>query len=172
MLSGMPRRLAESPRLWISIALAAGGAATAFALGREPPPPAPPEPDIVYCAIPEAVPRCPDARPHEMDTESGIHILTLHDGCGTSSPAADDIVEVRFTGWNLRAERIQAVETASFPLNALIPGFAEVVRGMRAGDKVQAWIPGELAYDSSPDPKLRGTLQFEIELLSFHPPRR
>ncbi len=173
MLSGMPsRRLAESPRLWISIALALGGAATAFALRSDPPPPLPPEPEPMICAIPTAVPRCADARPDEITTASGIRILTIHDGCGTGSPAADDTVEVRFAGWNAKGESIQSTETAHFPLTALIPGFTEVVRGMRVGDKVRAWIPGSLAYDSRPDARLRGTLEFEIELLSFRPPRR
>lgn len=173
MLAGMPsRRLAESPHLWISIALAAGGAAAAFALRSDPPPPPPPEPEIMICAIPEAVPRCADARPEDITTASGIRILTIHDGCGSAMPAPDDIVEIRFAGWNARREVISKEETGRFPLTSVIPGFAEVVRSMRAGDKVRAWIPGPLAYDRRiGDPKLHGTLEFEIELLSFRPPR-
>ena len=162
MLSGMPsRRLAESPRLWVSIALAAGAAAAAFAARRDPPPPPPPEPDIIVCAIP-AVSSC---RPGELTTASGIRIVTVTDGCGSEPPpTAADTVEVEFAGWNARGEPIAHVQTARFPMTALIPGFAEVVRGMRVGDRVRAEIPGSLAFDSREDPKLRGTLTFEIAL--------
>lgn len=162
MLPGMPsRRLAESPRLWISIALAAGVAAAAFAARHDPPPPPPPAPEILVCAIPAA----PACRPGELTTASGIRILTLTDGCGAeSSPLAADTVEVEFAGWNARGEEIAHLQTGTFPLTAVIPGFAEVVRGMRVGDRVRAEIPGPLAYDSRNDPKLHGTLTFEIAL--------
>jgi hypothetical protein len=162
MLSGMPsRRLAESPRLWVSIALAAGAGAAAFAARHDPPPPPPPEPEIIVCAIPAA----PACRPGELTTPSGIRIVTVVDSCGSGPPPiASDTVEVEFAGWNARGERIAHMQTGTFPLTAVVPGFAEVVRGMRVGDRVRAEIPGSLAYDSRNDPKLRGTLTFEIAL--------
>lgn len=174
MLSGMPsRRLAESPRLWISLVLAAGVSTALVAIRRDPPPPPPPEPEITICAIPDVTPRCATPRADDVTTASGIRIVTLHDGCGSGTPAADDVAQVRFAGWNARGESIVAEETGSFPLTAVIPGFTEVVRGMRVGDKVRAWIPGPLAYDNRGlrDPKIAGTLMFEIELISFRPPR-
>jgi len=173
MLSGMPSRLAESPRLWISIALAAGAAAAAFAARRAPPQPPPPEPDIVVCAIPATpVARCPAARAEDMTTESGVRIVTVRDGCSLESAATAATVEVRFTARNARGEEIAKQQTATFPLTSVIPGFADAVRTMRVGDTVRAWIPGHLAYDARPnDPKLHGTLEFEIELVAITYPR-
>jgi hypothetical protein len=175
MLSGMPsRRLAESPHLWISIAVAAG-AATAVAIAARPeappPPPPLPEPEII-CVLPAAPPPCPSARPGELTTESGVRVVTMRDGCGTESAASGGTVEVRFRGWNAAREQIAAESTMTFPLTSVIPGFADAVRTMRVGDTVRAWIPGPLAYDARlNDPKLRGTLEFEIELLAIPHPR-
>ena len=38
---------------------------------------------------------------------------------------------------------------------------------MVVGEKTRFWIPGNLAYDSPPNPGAPGTLVFDVELLSF-----
>ena len=39
---------------------------------------------------------------------------------------------------------------------------------MVVGEKTRFWIPGNLAYDSSPSPGApKGTLVFDVELLSI-----
>ena len=48
----------------------------------------------------------------------------------------------------------------------MIPGWTEGVQLMVVGERRRFWIPGRLAYDSSPDPDSpRGTLVFDIELI-------
>jgi peptidylprolyl isomerase len=59
------------------------------------------------------------------------------------------------------------------PLNQTIPGFAEGVRLMVAGEKRRLWIPAKLAYgeegsnaETTPRQPL-GDLVFDVELVSF-----
>jgi len=55
-----------------------------------------------------------------------------------------------------------------FPLNQVIPGWTEGVQLMVKGEKRRFWIPGNLAYDNSPNPSdPKGTLVFEIELIEI-----
>ncbi|MGD9967348.1 MAG: FKBP-type peptidyl-prolyl cis-trans isomerase [Hyphomonadaceae bacterium] len=63
-------------------------------------------------------------------------------------------------------------EPAEFPLEGVVPGFAEAITNMRPGDEVTATFPGSLGYG----PEGRGpippnaALRFRILLLAFQEP--
>jgi len=57
-------------------------------------------------------------------------------------------------------------QPATFPLNAVIPGWSEGVRLMKKGETRRLWIPEELAYKGRPG-RPQGMLVFDIELLEM-----
>ena len=81
-------------------------------------------------------------------------------------------VEVHYSGWTTDGKMFDSSVArgmpATFPLNGVIKGWTEGVQLMVVGEKTRFWIPGELAYDSSPRPGApKGMLVFDIELLSI-----
>jgi peptidylprolyl isomerase len=85
-------------------------------------------------------------------------------------PKASDSVEVHYTGWTTDGAMFDSSVTrgqaATFPVEAVIPGFREGILLMRPGDKLRVWIPQELAYDGKPS-RPQGMLVFDIELLNI-----
>jgi FKBP-type peptidyl-prolyl cis-trans isomerase len=63
---------------------------------------------------------------------------------------------------------------ATFLVTDLIPGWADALQMMKAGDKWQLFIPANLAYAEFGPPQIppNSTLIFEVELLSFYPPKQ
>jgi FKBP-type peptidyl-prolyl cis-trans isomerase len=118
----------------------------------------PPPPDV---AAPPA-----DA----VKTRSGLYYKVLSPGTGTEHPGPYDIVVARYTGWTTDGKMFDSsvtrISAVSFPVNRVIAGWGEAVQLMVAGEKVRVWIPQKLAYKGK-EPK--GTLVFEIELVSFSP---
>ena len=103
-------------------------------------------------------------------TQNGVSYIVLQDAEGNTSPKVSDTVTVHYTGWTTDGKMFDSSvargEPATFPLNALIPGWQEAVPLMTVGDKYRFWIPGDLAYDSSNRPGApKGMLVFDIELL-------
>ncbi len=108
-----------------------------------------------------------------VTTASGLQyqILTAADG---KKPAADDTVKVHYRGTLLDGTEFDSSyarsEPATFPVNAVIPGWTEALQLMPVGSKWKLWIPSELAYgaggagDKIPP---NATLIFEVELLSI-----
>lgn len=108
-------------------------------------------------------------------TASGLKYQVLKHGTGTVSPKASDTVEVHYEGKLLNGtvfdSSIARGQPATFPLNAVIPGWTEGLQLMKAGDKFKFVIPANLAYGAeSPSPAIppNSTLVFEVELLSIH----
>jgi len=105
-------------------------------------------------------------------TKSGIAYRVLKKGTGKEHPKADSTVEVHYSGWTTDGKMFDSSvargQPATFPLSAVIPGWTEGVQLMVVGEKTRFWIPGNLAYDSSPRPGApKGMLVFDIELLSI-----
>lgn len=103
-------------------------------------------------------------------TQNGVAYIVLEDQATDISPSAADVVTVHYTGWTADGRMFDSSvargEPATFPLNALIPGWQEAVPMMTVGDKYRFWIPGDLAYDSSNRPGApKGMLVFDIELV-------
>lgn len=104
---------------------------------------------------------------------SGLQYEILKEGSG-AKPKATDKVRVHYHGTLINGvvfdSSVERGEPAEFPLNAVIPGWTEILQLMPVGSKWRVVIPSELAYGS------RGagdvirpnmTLIFEIELLDI-----
>ena len=104
---------------------------------------------------------------------SGLQYEIIKEGSG-AKPKATDKVRVHYHGTLINGvvfdSSVERGEPAEFPLNAVIPGWTEILQLMPVGSKWRVVIPSELAYGS------RGagdvirpnmTLIFEIELLDI-----
>ena len=104
---------------------------------------------------------------------SGLQYEIIKEGKG-AKPKATDKVRVHYHGTLINGvvfdSSVERGEPAEFPLNAVIPGWTEILQLMPEGSKWRVVIPSELAYGS------RGagdvirpnmTLIFEIELLDI-----
>ena len=102
---------------------------------------------------------------------SGLQYEIIKEGQG-AKPKATDKVRVHYHGTLINGvvfdSSVERGEPAEFPLNAVIPGWTQILQLMPVGSKWRVVIPSELAYGS------RGagdvirpnmTLIFEIELL-------
>lgn len=104
---------------------------------------------------------------------SGLQYEIIKEGSG-AKPKSTDKVRVHYHGTLINGvvfdSSVERGEPAEFPLNAVIPGWTEILQLMPVGSKWRVVIPSELAYGS------RGagdvirpnmTLIFEIELLDI-----
>ncbi len=104
-------------------------------------------------------------------TESGLAYRIIDEGSG-DPPAASDTVEVHYEGSLIDGEVFDSSrergETATFPLNRVIPGWTEGLQLIAPGGRIELVIPSELAYgDQGSPPTIPGgaTLIFEVELI-------
>ena len=106
-------------------------------------------------------------------TESGIYIIELKKGTGSSSPKPTDIVVANYSGKLLNGEVFdsseQHGEPLKYPLNQLIPGWVEAFSKMKKGAKAKLIVPSAQAYGAQGNSRIPpfSTLVFEIELLDF-----
>ena len=109
-----------------------------------------------------------------VTTASGLQYKVITEGTG-AVPGDSDVVKVHYTGTLLDGTKFDSSvdrgEPLEFPVTAVIPGWTEMLKLMKVGGKVTAWIPSDLAYG----PHGRGaqipgnsTLVFEMELLDVH----
>lgn len=105
-----------------------------------------------------------------ITTESGLQYLVVIEGNG-DLPKDGDLVTVHYTGTLLNGTEfdssIKRGAPAEFPMNAVIPGWTELLKLMKVGTKVKAWIPSDLAYGPRGRQVIPGNslLVFEMELL-------
>ncbi len=109
-----------------------------------------------------------------VTTESGLQYKVITEGTG-ATPADGDIVKVHYTGTLLDGTKfdssIDRGEPLEFPIGAVIPGWTEMLKLMKVGGKVTAWIPSDLAYGPrGRGPQIPGNslLVFEMELIDTH----
>jgi len=103
---------------------------------------------------------------------SGLQYKVLQEGKG-KQPKPTDTVEVHYRGTLLNGTEFDSSykrnQTATFPVNGVIPGWQEVLPLMKEGAKWQVWVPANLAYGERGAGRTIGpneTLVFEIELLA------
>ena len=112
-----------------------------------------------------------------VTTASGIQYKIVTEGTG-ATPSDEDKVRVHYTGMLLDGTKfdssIDRGQPLEFPVTAVIPGWTEMLKLMKVGEKVIAWIPSELAYGPNGNRTIPGNsvLQFEIELLEVMPPAK
>lgn len=107
-------------------------------------------------------------------TESGLQYRVIEEGTG-DRPTAEDEVEVHYRGTLTTGEEFDSShergQTATFPLNQVIPGWTEGVQLMREGATYEFFIPSELAYGENPPPGSiippGAVLIFEVELIDI-----
>ncbi len=109
-------------------------------------------------------------------TESGLQYKVITEGKG-ESPNDSSTVSVHYTGKLLDGSEfdssVKRGQPAEFPVRAVIPGWTELLKLMKVGGKVVAWIPSELAYGTYGRPPMipgNSVLEFEVELLSVKAP--
>ena len=112
-----------------------------------------------------------------VTTQSGLQYKIVTEGQG-ATPTDDDKVKVHYTGTLLNGEKFDSSvdrgQPLEFPVTAVIPGWTEMLKLMKVGEKVIAWIPSDLGYGSHGNRAIPGNsvLKFEMELLEVIPPEK
>lgn len=106
-------------------------------------------------------------------TASGLQYMVIKEGKG-KSPKETDQVETHYKGTLLDGTEFDSSykrgQPATFPLNAVIPGWTEALQLMKVGGKTKIFVPSKLAYGPGGAGRIIGpnaTLIFEIELLAI-----
>lgn len=109
-------------------------------------------------------------------------VVTLHSGLqykiekqGTGhKPRATDSVECNYRGTTIDGKEFDSSyrrgQTATFPVNRVIPGWTEILQLMPVGSKYKVFIPSDLAYGergAGADIGPNATLIFDIELIAI-----
>jgi len=104
---------------------------------------------------------------------SGLQYKVIKKGSG-KKPKATDTVTTHYRGKLIDGTEFDSSykrgEPASFPVNAVIPGWTEALQLMEEGAKWQLFIPSSLAYgEQGAGPQIgpNATLIFEVELISI-----
>ena len=102
--------------------------------------------------------------------------LVTHDLVVGTGPAAvaTNTVEIQYVGTNYADGKVfdsswSRGQPTSFPLNGVIPGFAQGIVGMKVGGRREVVIPPALGYGAAGSPPAVGpneTLVFVIDLLA------
>lgn len=107
------------------------------------------------------------------ETDSGLQYQVIEEGSG-KQPADTDTVRVHYRGTLIDGTEFDSShsrgEPATFPVNAVIPGWREVLPLMKVGAKWKVFIPADLAYGERGAGANIGpneTLLFDIELLAI-----
>ncbi len=112
-----------------------------------------------------------------VTTASGLQYKIVTEGTG-ATPTDEDKVKVHYTGTLLDGNKFDSSvdrgQPLEFPVTAVIPGWTEMLKLMKVGEKVIAWIPSELAYGPRGNRAIPGNsvLKFEMELLEVIPPAK
>jgi zinc protease len=115
----------------------------------------------------------PDEEKKFQTTESGLKYRVLKQGEG-KKPQATSTVVCHYKGWLDDGKEFDSSykrgEPATFPLNAVIPGWTEGLQLIQEGGKIELEIPSKLGYgDQGAGNGLippGATLHFEVELIS------
>lgn len=111
--------------------------------------------------------------PSIKKTQSGLAYKVVSEGSG-ETPADRARVTVNYKGTLIDGKEFDANNDAKFPLNGVIPGFAEGLKLMKKGAHYILYIPGDLAYgpDGTPDGSIgpMATLIFDVTLTDFENP--
>lgn len=95
----------------------------------------------------------------------------LKPGAGTERPTGDDCLIVIFTGWKRDGSVFSTSgihgEAATQCLQRMIPGIAEPLKLMTAGEKRRVWVPANLGFPPARHAHHRpaGDLTFDLELV-------
>jgi peptidylprolyl isomerase len=153
----------EKRRAWIPSSLGGGKIAAneTFVVDGE----------LVDVVHPPSAPSDVAAPPADaIRTPSGLAYKVLREGTGTKHPSKHETVVVHYSGWTTDGQMFDSSvmrdEPAEFAVDAVIPGWTEVLQLMTTGEKVRVWIPEKLAYKGKPGFPA-GLLVFDVELIGI-----
>ncbi len=113
-----------------------------------------------------------EVRDLTRETESGLRIVDVQEGTGEAAQPGMDVT-VHYIGQFLSGEifddSYSRDEAVTVPIDRVIPGWREGIRGMQVGGRRRLIVPPQLAYgESGVDEIIPGnsTLVFEVELLA------
>lgn len=102
-------------------------------------------------------------------TKSGLTYRWTKRGGSKRKPNPWDRVRLDYTGWTAAGEMFESSSRlggpATFDVDEVIPGWAEVLPKMAVGDRMRLWVPEALAYQGRLG-RPRGKLVFDLELRS------
>lgn len=108
-----------------------------------------------------------------VTTASGLQYKVIKQGDGPT-PTASDVVSVHYEGrlvdGTVFDSSIQRGSPIDLPVSGVIKGWVEALQLMHVGEKIELFIPSDLAYaDQSPSPAIppNSVLVFDLELLSI-----
>lgn len=105
--------------------------------------------------------------------ENGLQYKVITKGSGKETPGESDKVTIHYVGKLIDGttfdSSVDRGAPATFPVEAVIPGFAQTLQLMTVGSKYIAYIPSELGYGMQDKGTIKpcSTLIFEIELLNI-----
>jgi len=117
------------------------------------------------------IPECKEMK----KTASGLEYGVLRKGRDEPGPAADDVVEVHYTGWLQDGTKFDSSRdrgaTTSFGVSQVVKGWTEGLQLMTPGAHFKFVIPSELGYGAqgAGGGKIppNSTLVFEVELIKI-----
>jgi len=109
-----------------------------------------------------------------LSTESGLQYIITAQGAGNLAKDGDTVT-VHYSGSLLDGTKFDSSIDRNQPLSItlgegnLIPGWVEMLRLMKKGDKAKVWIPSSLGYGEHGNQVIPGNslLVFEMELLDI-----
>jgi FKBP-type peptidyl-prolyl cis-trans isomerase len=110
-------------------------------------------------------------------SKTELQYKILKSGPGGPSPKKSDTVEVHYIGMQIDGtivdSSVKRGVPATFGMNDVIQGWSEALQMMKVGDKWQLFIPTKLGYGDAAPAHIgpNRALIYEIELLSFFPPK-
>jgi peptidylprolyl isomerase len=117
----------------------------------------------------------PTVKPGTPPPPTTLQTKDLVQGTGATAKAGDT-VKVQYVGAHFATgapfdSSWSRGQPATFPLNNVIPGFAQGIEGMQVGGRREIVIPGHLGYGASPPPGSgiapNETLVFVVDLLGI-----
>jgi FKBP-type peptidyl-prolyl cis-trans isomerase FklB len=113
-------------------------------------------------------------KPGVVTLPDGLQYKIITEGNGPK-PSATDSVTVHYAGTLINGTEFDSSykrgEPATFPLNAVIPGWTEALQLMKVGSTWELYIPAKLAYGEQGAPPSIGpneTLIFKVNLISIN----
>jgi FKBP-type peptidyl-prolyl cis-trans isomerase len=107
-----------------------------------------------------------------VTTRSGLRFETLRPGSGPKPTATDEVL-VTYEGHLSDGTLFDAsARPTAFPVNGVVPGFAEALQLMQKGGRYRVWIPGALAYGAEGIPGAippNAELEFIVTLIDMRP---
>lgn len=105
-------------------------------------------------------------------TGSGAYTKLLEAGSGEVQPDFDSVALLEYHVWTSDGEIFDSTlsrgRPTAFPLDKILPAFADAIQLMVEGEKRYIWIPGSLAEGQWPG-NPQGALTFEVRLVRILP---